>query len=99
DSDCVVHFAPPPPASDSLPHPIPALKVGALGTLNALGLAKAKGAGFMLASTSEVYGDPRLHPQPEGYWGNVTPVGPRGVYDEAKRYAEATAMAYLRAHD
>ncbi|HET7309546.1 MAG TPA: GDP-mannose 4,6-dehydratase, partial [Actinomycetota bacterium] len=82
-----------------LSHPIHTLKVGALGTLNALGLAKAKGAGFLLASTSEVYGDPQVHPQPEEYWGNVNPIGPRGVYDEAKRYAEAMAMAYLRVHD
>jgi dTDP-glucose 4,6-dehydratase len=74
------------------------LKVGALGTMRALGLAKAKGAGFMLASTSEVYGDPNVHPQPESYWGNVNPLGPRGVYDEAKRYAESMSMAYSRTH-
>jgi dTDP-glucose 4,6-dehydratase len=96
--DWVLHFASPASPTDYLEYPIHTLKVGALGTLHALGLAKAKGAGFMLASTSEVYGDPRVHPQPEGYWGNVNPVGPRGVYDEAKRYAEAMAMAYLRTH-
>ena len=99
DVDWVLHFASPASPSDYLAHPIHTLKVGALGTLNALGLAKAKGAGFLLASTSEVYGDPKVHPQPEEYWGNVNPIGPRGVYDEAKRYAEAMAMAYLRAHD
>jgi dTDP-glucose 4,6-dehydratase len=99
DVDWVLHFASPASPSDYLSHPIHTLKVGALGTLNALGLAKAKGAGFLLASTSEVYGDPQVHPQPEEYWGNVNPIGPRGVYDEAKRYAEAMAMAYLRAHD
>jgi dTDP-glucose 4,6-dehydratase len=95
----VLHFASPASPSDYLSHPIHTLKVGALGTLNALGLTKAKGAGFLLASTSEVYGDPQVHPQPEEYWGNVNPIGPRGVYDEAKRYAEAMAMAYLRVHD
>jgi dTDP-glucose 4,6-dehydratase len=94
----VLHFASPASPRDYLEHPIHTLKVGALGSLRALGLAKAKGAGFMLASTSEVYGDPKVHPQPEDYWGNVNPVGPRGVYDEAKRYAEAIAMAYHRAH-
>ena len=99
DVDWVLHFASPASPSDYLSHPIHTLKVGALGTLNALGLAKAKGAGFLLASTSEVYGDPKVHPQPEEYWGNVNPIGPRGVYDEAKRFAEAMAMAYLRAHD
>jgi dTDP-glucose 4,6-dehydratase len=99
DVDWVLHFASPASPSDYLSHPIHTLKVGALGTLNALGLAKAKGAGFLLASTSEVYGDPQVHPQPEGYWGNVNPIGPRGVYDEAKRYAEAMAMAYNRVHD
>ena len=99
DVDWVLHFASPASPSDYLSHPIHTLKVGALGTLNALGLAKAKGAGFLLASTSEVYGDPQVHPQPEEYWGNVNPIGPRGVYDEAKRYAEAMAMAYLRVHD
>jgi dTDP-glucose 4,6-dehydratase len=96
--DWVVHFASPASPSDYLEYPIHTLKVGALGTLRALGLAKAKQAGFMLASTSEVYGDPKVHPQPEAYWGNVNPVGPRGVYDEAKRYAEAMAVAYHRAH-
>jgi len=95
----VLHFASPASPTDYLEYPIHTLKVGALGTLHALGLAKAKGAGFMLASTSEVYGDPEVHPQPESYWGNVNPIGPRGVYDEAKRYAEAMAMAYLRTHD
>jgi dTDP-glucose 4,6-dehydratase len=99
DVHWVLHFASPASPSDYLSHPIHTLKVGALGTLNALGLAKAKGAGFLLASTSEVYGDPQVHPQPEEYWGNVNPIGPRGVYDEAKRYAEAMAMAYLRVHD
>ena len=99
DVDWVLHFASPASPSDYLSYPIHTLKVGALGTLNALGLSKAKGAGFLLASTSEVYGDPLVHPQPEEYWGNVNPIGPRGVYDEAKRYAEAMAMAYLRTHD
>jgi dTDP-glucose 4,6-dehydratase len=99
DVDWVLHFASPASPSDYLSHPIHTLKVGALGTLNALGFAKAKGARFLLASTSEVYGDPQVHPQPEEYWGNVNPIGPRGVYDEAKRYAEAMAMAYLRVHD
>jgi dTDP-glucose 4,6-dehydratase len=97
--DWVLHFASPASPVDYLEHPIHTLKVGALGTLRALGLAKAKGAGFVLASTSEVYGDPKMHPQAESYWGNVNPVGPRGVYDEAKRYAEAMAMAYHRVHD
>jgi dTDP-glucose 4,6-dehydratase len=96
--DWVLHFASPASPIDYLEHPIHTLKVGGLGTLRALGLAKSKGATFMIASTSEVYGDPLVHPQPEGYWGNVNPVGPRGVYDEAKRYAEAMAMAYHRAH-
>ncbi|MHB1222598.1 MAG: UDP-glucuronic acid decarboxylase family protein [Gemmatimonadaceae bacterium] len=96
--DGVLHFASPASPIDYLEHPIPTLKVGALGTHNALGLAKAKGARFFLASTSEVYGDPLVHPQPEGYWGNVNPVGPRGVYDEAKRFAEAITMAYHRFH-
>ncbi len=96
--DFVLHFASPASPKDYLRHPIHTLKVGALGTLRALGLAKSKGAGFLLASTSEVYGDPRVSPQPESYWGNVNPVGPRGVYDEAKRYAEAMAMAYHRVH-
>lgn len=94
----VLHFASPASPVDYLEHPIPTLKVGALGTHNALGIAKAKNARFMLASTSEVYGDPLIHPQPESYWGNVNPVGPRGVYDEAKRFAEALTMAYHRFH-
>jgi dTDP-glucose 4,6-dehydratase len=96
--DGVLHFASPASPVDYLEHPIPTLKVGALGTHNALGLAKAKGARFFLASTSEVYGDPLIHPQTESYWGNVNPIGPRGVYDEAKRYAEAMTMAYHRYH-
>jgi dTDP-glucose 4,6-dehydratase len=96
--DGVLHFASPASPVDYLEHPIPTLKVGALGTHNALGLAKAKGARFFLASTSEVYGDPLVHPQTESYWGNVNPIGPRGVYDEAKRYAEAMTMAYHRFH-
>ena len=94
DLDAVMHFASPASPVDYLEMPIQTLKVGALGTHNALGLAKAKNARFMLASTSEVYGDPLVHPQPESYWGNVNCVGPRGVYDEAKRYAEAMTMAY-----
>ena len=98
DVDWVLHFASPASPIDYLEHPIHTLKVGALGTLNLLGLAKAKGAGFVLASTSEVYGDPLVHPQRESYWGNVNPIGPRGVYDEAKRYAEAMSMAYHRVH-
>ncbi len=96
--DGVLHFASPASPVDYLEHPIPTLKVGALGTHNALGLAKAKGARFFLASTSEVYGDPLVHPQTESYWGNVNPIGPRGVYDEAKRFAEAITMAYHRFH-
>jgi dTDP-glucose 4,6-dehydratase len=96
--DWVLHFASPASPRDYLELPIQTLKVGALGTHNALGLAKAKAARFLLASTSEVYGDPLVHPQREDYWGNVNPVGPRGVYDEAKRYAEAMTMAYHRAH-
>jgi len=96
--DGILHFASPASPIDYLEYPIPTLKVGALGTHNALGLAKAKGARFLLASTSEVYGDPLVHPQPETYWGNVNPVGPRGVYDEAKRFAEAMTMAYHRYH-
>jgi dTDP-glucose 4,6-dehydratase len=96
--DGVLHFASPASPIDYLELPIPTLKVGALGTHNALGLAKEKGARFFLASTSEVYGDPLVHPQPETYWGNVNPVGPRGVYDEAKRFAEALTMAYHRFH-
>src|SRR5829696_5732014 len=98
DVDFVFHFASPASPIDYLEHPIPTLKVGALGTHNALGLAKAKGARFFLASTSEVYGDPLEHPQTESYWGNVNPIGPRGVYDEAKRFAEAMTMAYHRYH-
>lgn len=96
--DGVLHFASPASPVDYLEHPIATLKVGALGTHNALGLAKAKGARFFLASTSEVYGDPLVHPQPEAYWGNVNPVGPRSCYDEAKRFAEAMTMAYHRFH-
>ncbi|MEK6967670.1 MAG: UDP-glucuronic acid decarboxylase family protein [Nanoarchaeota archaeon] len=96
--DYVLHFASPASPIDYLKFPIQTLKVGALGTHNALGLAKKKGAIFMLASTSEVYGDPKVHPQPESYWGNVNPIGPRGVYDEAKRFAEAITMAYHRYH-
>jgi dTDP-glucose 4,6-dehydratase len=94
----VFHFASPASPNDYLEYPIQTLKVGALGTHKALGLARAKGARFILASTSEVYGDPLVHPQPETYWGNVNPIGPRGVYDEAKRFAEAMTMAYHRAH-
>jgi dTDP-glucose 4,6-dehydratase len=95
----ILHFASPasPPQYDA--NPIHTLKVGTLGTMNMLGLARAKDATFLLASTSEVYGDPLVHPQPETYWGNVNPIGPRGCYDEAKRCAEAFAMAYHRAHD
>jgi len=96
--DGVLHFASPASPIDYLKLPIQTLKVGSLGTHKALGLAKAKGARFLLASTSEVYGDPQVHPQPETYWGNVNPVGPRGVYDEAKRFAEALTMAYHRYH-
>ena len=96
--DNVLHFASPASPIDYLELPIQTLKVGSLGTHNTLGLAKAKGARYLLASTSEVYGDPLIHPQPESYWGNVNPVGPRGVYDEAKRFAEAIAMAYHRYH-
>ena len=94
----VLHFASPASPVDYLELPIQTLKVGSLGTHKALGLAKAKGARFFLASTSEVYGDPQVHPQPESYWGHVNPVGPRGVYDEAKRFAEAMTMAYHRHH-
>jgi dTDP-glucose 4,6-dehydratase len=96
--DLVLHWASPASPIDYLELPIPTLKVGALGTHNALGLAKAKNARFVIASTSEVYGDPLEHPQKETYWGNVNPVGPRGVYDEAKRFAEAITMAYHRYH-
>ena len=96
--DAVMHFASPASPVDFERIPIQILKVGSLGTHNALGLAKAKGARFFLASTSEVYGDPLVHPQPETYWGNVNPIGPRGVYDEAKRFAEAMTMAYHRHH-
>jgi dTDP-glucose 4,6-dehydratase len=97
--DQVLHFASPASPIDYLLLPIETLKVGSIGTLHALGLAKEKGARFLLASTSETYGDPQVHPQPETYWGHVNPVGPRGVYDEAKRYAEALTMAYRRTHD
>ena len=97
--DQVLHFASPASPIDYLMLPIETLKVGSIGTLHALGLAKEKGARFLLASTSETYGDPQIHPQPETYWGHVNPVGPRGVYDEAKRYAEALTMAYRRTHD
>lgn len=97
--DAVLHFASPASPIDYLEYPIPTLKVGALGTHKALGLAKAKNARFLLASTSEVYGDPLIHPQTEDYWGNVNPIGPRGVYDEAKRFAEAMTMAYHRYHN
>jgi dTDP-glucose 4,6-dehydratase len=96
--DFILHFASPASPIDYLELPIQTLKVGSLGTHKALGLAKAKNAGFLLASTSEVYGDPQVNPQPESYWGNVNPIGPRGVYDEAKRFAEAMAMAYHRYH-
>ena len=96
--DGVLHFASPASPVDYLELPIQTLKVGSLGTHNALGLAMAKGARFLLASTSEVYGDPLIHPQTEDYWGNVNPIGPRGVYDEAKRFAEAMTMAYHRYH-
>jgi dTDP-glucose 4,6-dehydratase len=96
--DWILHFASPASPRDYLELPIQTLKVGALGTHNALGLAKATRAGFLLASTSEVYGDPLVHPQREDYWGNVNPIGPRGVYDEAKRFAEAMTMAYHRTH-
>ena len=97
--DYVLHFASPASPIDYLKLPIQTLKVGSLGTHNALGLAKAKNARFLLASTSEVYGDPLVHPQKEDYWGNVNPIGPRGVYDEAKRFAEALTMAYYRYHN
>lgn len=96
--DYILHFASPASPVDYLALPIQTLKVGAMGTHKALGLAREKGARLLLASTSEVYGDPEIHPQPETYWGNVNPIGPRGVYDEAKRYAEALVMAYQRYH-
>lgn len=96
--DAVLHFASPASPNDYLEHPIPTLKVGSLGTHNTLGLAKVKGARYLLASTSEVYGDPQVNPQPETYWGHVNPIGPRGVYDEAKRFAEAMTLAYQRYH-
>ena len=99
DVDGVLHFASPASPIDYLEFPIQTLKVGSLGTHNSLGLAKAKGARYFLASTSEVYGDPQVHPQPETYWGHVNPIGPRGVYDEAKRFGEAMTMAYHRFHD
>jgi dTDP-glucose 4,6-dehydratase len=98
DIDLVLHFASPASPADYLRLPIETMKVGSIGTLHALGLAKDKGARFVLASTSEAYGDPQLHPQPEDYWGHVNPVGPRGVYDEAKRFAEALTMAYRTTH-
>ena len=97
--DNILHFASPASPIDYLELPIQTLKVGSLGTHNTLGLARAHGSRYLLASTSEVYGDPLIHPQPESYWGNVNPVGPRGVYDEAKRFAEAMVMAYHRVHD
>src|SRR4051812_35397950 len=97
--DLVLHFASPASPIDYLQLPIQTMKVGSVGTLHTLGLAKEKGARFILASTSEAYGDPEVHPQPESYWGHVNPVGPRGVYDEAKRFAEALTMAYRRYHD
>jgi dTDP-glucose 4,6-dehydratase len=96
--DAVLHFASPASPRDYLEYPIKTLKVGSLGTHNSLGLAKDKGARYLLASTSEVYGDPQVHPQSEDYWGHVNPVGPRGVYDEAKRFAEAMTLAYHRTH-
>ncbi|MGB0388719.1 MAG: UDP-glucuronic acid decarboxylase family protein [Ardenticatenaceae bacterium] len=96
--DAVLHFASPASPVDYLQMPIQTLKVGSLGTHNTLGLAKAKKARYLLASTSEVYGDPQIHPQHEGYWGHVNPIGPRGVYDEAKRFAESMTMAYQRTH-
>ncbi len=96
--DAVLHFASPASPIDYLQLPLETLKVGSIGTLHSLGLAREKGARFLLASTSETYGDPQVHPQPESYWGHVNPVGPRGVYDEAKRFAEAVTMAYRRYH-
>jgi dTDP-glucose 4,6-dehydratase len=97
--DFILHFASPASPIDYLTYPIQTLKVGSLGTHNTLGLAKEKGASFLLASTSEVYGDPLVNPQPESYWGNVNPIGPRGVYDESKRFAEAITMAYHKFHN
>jgi len=97
--DVIYHFASPASPIDYLQLPIQTMKVGSIGTLHMLGMAKDKGARLVLASTSEAYGDPEVHPQPESYWGNVNPVGPRGVYDEAKRFAEALTMAYRRFHD
>jgi len=97
--DYILHFASPASPIDYLKYPIQTLKVGSLGTHNALGIAKVKKAKFLIASTSEVYGDPLVNPQPESYWGNVNPIGPRGVYDEAKRFAEAITMAYCRVHN
>src|SRR3989338_5893453 len=99
DIDIILHFASPASPIDYLMHPIPTLKVGSLGTHNTLGVAKAKKAKYLLASTSEVYGDPKVNPQPESYYGNVNCVGPRGVYDEAKRFAEAMTMAYHKIHN
>lgn len=97
--DYILHFASPASPADYQKYPIQTLKVGSLGTHNALGLARVKKSVFLLASTSEVYGDPLIHPQPEDYWGNVNPIGPRGVYDEAKRFAEAITLAYYRCHE
>src|SRR5262249_50278277 len=97
--DAVLHFASPASPRDYLEHPINTLKVGSLGTHNTLGLAKSTGARYLLASTSEIYGDPQVHPQAEGYWGHVNPIGPRAVYDEAQRFAEAMTIAYHRAYD
>lgn len=99
DLDVILHFASPASPIDYLEMPIQTLKVGSLGTHNLLGLARAKGARFMIASTSEIYGDPLVHPQPEEYWGNVNPIGPRGVYDEAKRFQESMTMAYHKVHN
>src|SRR5512141_2235093 len=96
--DWVLHFASPASPPDYLEHPIETMQVGSLGTAACLELARATGAGVLIASTSEVYGDPKVHPQPETYWGNVNPIGPRSVYDEAKRYGEALTMAYHRTH-
>jgi len=98
DLDWVMHLASPASPPDYFEHPIHTLKVNSIGTMNCLGLARAKGASFFLTSTSEAYGDPQVHPQPESYWGNVNPIGPRGVYDEGKRFAEAMTMSYHREH-